>query len=162
MNIAGIIHESLVDGIGVRTVIFISGCEHNCQGCHNVKISDFHYGKQFDRSTEDYILNYIKHDPLIEGITLSGGDPIYCAKELIKFLRRIRKETPSKTVWLYTGFVFEEIQNEEILKYVDVLVDGKFDLAKADQSLRFKGSSNQRIIDVPKTLLNNKIEVWEK
>lgn len=162
MNIAGIIHESLIDGIGVRTVLFISGCKHNCQGCHNAKISDFHYGKQFDHSMEEYILDYIKHDPLIDGITLSGGDPIYCADELIGFLKRIRKETPNKTVWLYTGFLFEEIQNEEILKYVDVLIDGEFDLAKVDKSLRFKGSSNQRIIDVPKTLLNKKIELWEK
>lgn len=162
MNIAGIIHESLNDGEGIRTVIFISGCKHNCYNCQNQRLFNFHYGKSFNKSMQDYLINYIKTDPLIDGITLSGGDPVYSAKELIPFLQRVKKECPEKDIWMYTGFSYEKIKNEEILKYIDILVDGQFVDSLKDLTLKFRGSSNQRIIDVQKSLQQNKVILYKE
>jgi len=162
LNIAGIIHESLNDGEGIRTVIFISGCKHNCYNCQNQRLFNFHYGKSFNKSMQDYLINYIKTDPLIDGITLSGGDPVYSAKELIPFLQRVKKECPEKDIWMYTGFYYEKIKNEEILKYIDILVDGQFVDSLKDLTLKFRGSSNQRIIDVQKSLQQNKVILYKE
>ena len=162
MNIAGIIHESLNDGEGIRTVIFISGCKHNCYNCQNKRLFNFHYGKSFNKSMQDYLINYIKTDPLIDGITLSGGDPVYSAKELIPFLQRVKKECPEKDIWMYTGFSYEKIKNEEILKYIDIMVDGRFVESLKDMNLKFRGSSNQRIIDVQKSLQQNKVILYKE
>jgi len=162
MNIAGIVHESLIDGIGVRTVIFISGCKHNCPNCQNKSLFNFEYGKPFDKDMQDYIIDYINNDPLIDGITLSGGDPMYSANELISFVQRIKTECKNKTIWLYTGFDFEQIKENSILKYIDVLVDGQFIDKLKDRTLKFKGSSNQRIIDVQKSLNQSEIVLWKE
>jgi anaerobic ribonucleoside-triphosphate reductase activating protein len=162
MNIAGIVHESLIDGIGVRTVIFISGCKHNCPQCQNQKLFDFNYGKPFDKNIQDYIINYLNSDPLIAGITLSGGDPMYSANELLPFVQRIKTECKDKTIWMYTGFDFEQIKDNSMLKYIDVLVDGRFIDELKDRDLKFRGSSNQRIIDIQKTLKQSEVVLWEK
>ena len=111
---------------------------------------------------QDYLINYIKTDPLIDGITLSGGDPVYSAKELIPFLQRVKKECPEKDIWMYTGFSYEKIKNEEILKYIDILVDGQFVDSLKDLTLKFRGSSNQRIIDVQKSLQQNKVILYKE
>lgn len=161
MNIAGIIHESLNDGDGVRTVIFISGCKHNCTNCQNKRLFNFNYGKSFNKEMQDYLINYLKTDSLINGITLSGGDPIYSENELLPFIKRIKSECPDKNIWMYTGFNFEDIKNNEILKYVDVLVDGQFMEDKFDRTLKFCGSSNQRIINVPESLKQEKVVLWD-
>lgn len=162
MNVAGIVHESLIDGTGVRTVIFISGCKHNCPNCHNPKLFSFNYGKVFDIDTQNYIINYLNNDPLIDGVTLSGGDPMYSANELMLFVQRIKKECKNKTIWMYTGFDFNEIKNNTILKYIDVLVDGQYVDGLKDRSLKFRGSSNQKIIDVQKSLEQNEVVLWKE
>ena len=161
MNIAGIVHESLIDGIGVRTVIFISGCKHNCPNCQNKSLFNFEYGKPFDKDMQDYIIDYINNDPLIDGITLSGGDPMYSANELISFVQRIKTECKDKTIWLYTGFDFEQIKENSILKYIDVLVDGQFIDKLKDRTLKFKGSSNQRIILVKESLEKGDVVLYK-
>jgi anaerobic ribonucleoside-triphosphate reductase activating protein len=160
LNIGGIIHESLNDGIGIRTVLFISGCKHNCFNCHNQRLSNFNYGKPFNKEMQDYIINYINTDSLIDGITLSGGDPLYSEDELIEFLKQIKSKSPTKTIWAYTGFKFEDIKNHEMLKYIDVLVDGEFIEKLKDTSLKFKGSSNQRIINVNESLKQSEVILW--
>lgn len=162
MRIAGIIHESLNDGVGVRMVLFISGCKHRCPGCHNLEACDFQYGRLFDKDIADYIIDYVKKDPLLEGITLSGGDPMFSAQELIPFLQRFRKEVKNKTVWMYTGFRYEDIEENEILEYVDVVVDGLYEQEKRDRSLLFRGSSNQRIIDVLQSKAQERPILWKQ
>jgi len=159
MNIAGIVHESLIDGVGVRTVIFISGCKHNCPNCQNKNLFDFNYGKPFDKDMQDYVINYIKSDVLVNGLTISGGDPIYSEDELLSFVKQVKQET-NKDIWLYTGFNYEDIKDHEILKYIDIIVDGQFEIANKDTTLKFKGSSNQRIIDIQKSLEKNEVVLW--
>lgn len=161
MNLAGIIHESIVDGEGIRTVLFISGCKHNCYNCQNKELQNKNYGISFTSEIEDKIIEYVKNDILIDGITLSGGDPMYSAKELIPFLQKFKSTFPNKTVWLYTGFLFESIQDNPIMNYIDVVVDGKYDEKLNDYQQIFKGSSNQRIINVKKSLKNNTIILYK-
>lgn len=163
MNISGYINESLVDGIGVRTTIFISGCKHNCDGCQNPDVQNFNNGKKFTLDVQMDIINQIKNNPLIKGITLSGGDPMFSAKEVCDFIKLVKNELENINIWCYTGFTFEEIINSKnihminLLKMCDVLVDGRFIKNQKDITLSFKGSKNQRIIDVQKSLKNNKI-----
>jgi len=161
LNIGGIIHESLNDGAGVRTVIFISGCKHNCDGCQNKRLFDFGYGKPFDETMQNYVLEYVETDKLIDGITISGGDPLYSATELLDFVKKFKSKFKDKTIWLYTGFNFEDVKNLEILKYIDVLVDGAFQIETRNITIPFRGSENQRLIDVKKTLSINKIVLYE-
>jgi anaerobic ribonucleoside-triphosphate reductase activating protein len=161
LNLAGIIHESIVDGQGIRTVLFISGCKHNCYNCQNKELQNKNYGIPFTSAIENKIINYIKNDILVDGITLSGGDPMYSAKELIPFLQKFKTAFPNKTVWLYTGFLFESIQDNPIMNYIDVVVDGKYDEKLNDYQQIFKGSSNQRIIDTQKSLQNNQIVLYK-
>lgn len=154
MNISGIEWESIVDGEGVRVAIFISGCKHNCKGCHNPDTHDFNYGKEFTPEIKDEIINYIKKIPYISGITLSGGDPMYSYKEVIEFIKEFRKELPDKNVWLYTGFTIYDIlhsEMNEILGYVDVMIDGVFKEELADPTLEYRGSSNQSIVRIDHT-----------
>lgn len=146
MNISGIIYDSVVDGEGIRNTLFISGCLHHCHGCHNPQTWDFNYGYEFTKEKQKEFIKKCKDNPLLDGITISGGDPIYSSKELIPFLKEYKKENPTHTVWLYTGFKYEDIKDNEILKLIDVLVDGEYMEALRDITLAFRGSSNQRII----------------
>lgn len=163
MNISGINFESIVDGEGVRVVIYVSGCKHNCKGCHNPETHSFDAGQPFTESLQKSIIKYLLKTPFISGITLSGGDPMYSAESMLSFIREIKKNIAT-SIWLYSGFTFEEIQTDKtmaaLLKEVDVLVDGEFILEQRDPTLRFKGSQNQRIIDVQQSLKNNKIILW--
>lgn len=165
MNISGINFESVVDGEGVRIVVFVSGCLHNCKGCHNPTSHSFEAGRPFTEELQDEIIDYINKTPFISGATISGGDPMYSAKAVAAFVRRLKTEVKDISLWIYSGFRYENIlQNSEmldLLKLCDVLVDGEFILEQRDMTLSYKGSRNQRIIDIQKSLTQNEIVLWE-
>lgn len=153
----------IADGEGVRVTLFVSGCTNACEGCFQPETWDFCYGQPYTKETEDEIIEYLR-DENIQGLTLLGGEPFELENQpvLTELLRRVRKELPEKDIWSYTGFVYEkDLQpgqrrygeyTDEMLSLLDVLVDGPFVLAKKNISLLFRGSSNQRIIDMKKTL----------
>lgn len=166
LRLAGFLDNSLVNGKGLRSVVFVSGCKHNCDGCQNCEMQDFNYGETV--SIND-IYDRIKDNiPIIKGVTFSGGEPMEHAKELWT-LGCMLKEL-NLNIWCYTGYTFEDIQNQansndkpyfrKLLEVVDVLVDGRFEKDKASSDLKFRGSSNQRIIDVPKSLHTNSIVLY--
>lgn len=159
MNISGIIYESVVDGVGIRNTIFVSGCRHGCALCHNKQTWDFNYGYEFTEDIQREFINKSKNNPLISGITLSGGDPMYSAKELLPFIIKYKQENPNHNIWIYSGFTYEEIMNDDMMKQLllecDVLVDGLFMNNLKDLTLKFRGSLNQRIIDIKNSALNN-------
>ena len=156
MNISGINLESIVDGEGVRTTIYISGCVHNCKGCHNPETHDFNYGEVFTEDKLYKILNYIKERPYIKGITFSGGDPICSSKDLIEYIKIIKNELPDIDIWVYTGYLYETLLDNPIIKLIDVLVDGKYDELQKCINFPYRGSKNQRIIDIKESLKENK------
>lgn len=160
MRIAGFVEESIVDGPGFRIVIFFQGCAHHCYGCHNPETWDFEGGKEV---SFDLIKKIIDDNPYADGITLSGGDPFYqidASTEIAEYAK-----SKGLDVILYTGFLFEEVLEmtkanqrlKDLLNNVDTLIDGPFILEQRHLSLKFRGSSNQRIIDVKKSLMQNKI-----
>lgn len=163
MKISGYIPESINEGLGLRAVIFISGCKHYCKGCHNPESWNFNYGVEFDDKRQDEIIQSIKSNPLIDGITFVGGDPFFSAKDVSEFILKLRNEIPNLNIWTYTGFTFEEILNSnngdmiQLLYLSDVLVDGRYEEDQRDLSLPFRGSKNQKIINVKESLKNNKV-----
>lgn len=163
MYLCGVNFESMVDGEGVRAVLFISGCLHNCPYCHSPQTHSFTFGKEVNQELIDEINREINKRPYISGITLSGGDCMYSPVETLKFVKKLT--IPHNNIWCYTGFTFEElVQNKnqfQLLKNIDVLVDSKFDYTKRDISLVFRGSTNQRIIDVKQSLKQDKIVLYE-
>ena len=174
MNYAEIKYNDIANGIGVRTSLFVSGCRHHCKNCFNYMTWDFDYGKPFTQDIEDKIINSIEPE-WINGLSLLGGEPFEKEnqKDLIKLLKRFHKLYPKKDVWCYSGFTIEEILGKtepksrcfgensvELLKQIDVLVDGRFVEEKKSLMLKFRGSSNQRIIDVNKTLDSGKIVLY--
>ena len=172
MNYATIKNCDIANGPGVRVSLFVSGCTHRCKGCFNEVAWDFNYGNPFTQDTVDEILNMLSPN-YVKGITLLGGEPFEPENQpaILDLLRQIKKKYPHKSVWAFSGYLFDkdilagrlgpwEI-TEEYLSYVDVLVDGPFVEGKKDLSLRFRGSSNQRIIDVKKTLQKGDIVLWE-
>lgn len=172
MNYATIKYCDIANGLGVRTSLFVSGCTHMCKGCFNSEAWDFNYGKPFTSQVEDEIINSLKPD-FIDGLSLLGGEPFEPKNQqaLLPFLQRVKKEFPSKDIWCYTGYLFDkELLGEsrakteytyEMLKCIDVLVDGKFVEELKDISLEFRGSSNQRIIDVKQSLKENKVILYK-
>lgn len=148
MNYSGIINCTVADGIGFRTSLYISGCKHHCEGCHNPETWDFKAGKPFTEEVEEILFGLIDK-PYIKGLTLTGGDPVFSADEVVPLLKRFRERFgDSKNVWLYTGYALEALKNLEIgdlLDLVDVVVDGPFVLAQRDITLPFRGSKNQRV-----------------
>lgn len=172
MNYAKINKCDIANGIGVRVTLFVSGCTHACPGCFNKEAWDFGYGEPFTAETEELILEYLKPG-YIGGLTLLGGEPMEPQNQraLLPFLMRVKEIYPEKTVWCYSGYTFEELTGEsrarcevtdEILSLIDVLVDGEFVEELKDISLRFKGSENQRLIDLKKTLKTGKIVIWNE
>ncbi len=167
MNYATVKFNDIANGLGIRTSLFVSGCTHRCKGCFNSEAWDFCYGKPFDKDIEEKIINSLKSD-FCDGLSLLGGEPFEPQNQagLLPFLKRVKKEFPNKTIWCYTGYLFDkELLGEsraktentlEMLKLIDVLVDGKFIEEQKNISLRFKGSENQRIIDVQASLKENK------
>ena len=147
MNYAGIKKTDIANGPGVRVSLFVSGCRNHCPGCFNPETWDFNYGEPFTRKTEKEIIKALRPS-WIQGLSILGGDPMEPEnqKALLPLLKRIRVMCPGKDVWLYTGYTYEAVRDSEILKWVDVLVDGPFIEAEKDISLAFRGSRNQRII----------------
>lgn len=172
MNYATIKNCDIANGPGVRVSLFVSGCTHRCPGCFNEVAWDFNYGTPFTQETIDEILDMLRPDH-IRGLTLLGGEPFEPQNqaELVNLLRQVKAAYPQKSVWAYSGYVFDrdilagklgpwEITNE-LLGYLDVLVDGPFVESKKDLMLRFRGSSNQRLIDVPASRKEKKVILWE-
>lgn len=161
----------IANGIGVRVTLFVSGCTNHCEECFQPQTWAFDYGKPFTEETEQIVLDMLAPD-YIDGLTLLGGEPMEPANQraLLPFLKKVRETYPCKTIWCFTGFVLdEELQKEsyarcevtdELLAQIDVLVDGRFVKSLHDITLRFRGSSNQRLIDLPKTLAKGEIVPW--
>ena len=150
LQVAALLEESIVDGPGIRTVIFLQGCPRHCEGCHNPNLLPFTGGMEYTaRQLADEV--FAKITPLHRGITLSGGDPLAQPEAVLEFLRIVRSEKPKLTVWCYTGYCYDEVKDYPLLAEIDVLVDGPFILAQRNLDLPFRGSDNQRLIDVPET-----------
>ena len=147
MNYAEIKKVDIANGPGVRVSLFVYGCRNHCKGCFNQETWDFDYGRPFTRATEDEIIEALRPS-WIQGLSILGGDPMEPEnqKALLPFLKRLRLMCPDKDVWLYTGYLYEDVKDAEILKWVDGIVDGPFVEAKKDISLAFRGSNNLRII----------------
>ena len=167
MNYEKIDKCSVSNGLGVRTVLWISGCNIHCKNCHNQSTWDFNSGIPFTDDTMQEIL-YNLSKPYIKGLTLSGGHPLdpHNAPEVLKIVKRVKMVFPNKDMWIYTGYVWEDIIKDdtlkEILKRTDVLVNGAYIDELRDISLPFRGSSNQRIIDVQESLKQNEIILWKE
>ena len=188
LRIAGIERESIVDGEGYRFTIFTQGCNHKCYKCQNPSTWDFNAGTVADDKYISDMLNEILNDPVLDGVTLSGGDPFYQAKDLIKICKYLKSKNIN--IWAYTGFIFEDFliykkniqtlkkdrnasieinpsSNEinkymiELLKYIDVLVDGPFIEEKKSLEVHYRGSTNQRLIDVKKSLRREKVVIYQ-
>lgn len=158
MNICGFYPESINEGPGLRAVLFISGCRHGCKGCFSKQTWSFKAGEPFHKAKQAELLNDIAANPLLRGITLCGGDPFFSAEELIPFVQTIRQRLPYLDIWSYTGFTFEAlIRNKhdskfQLLQLCDVIIDGKYNEQLRDLTLLYRGSSNQRIINVSLSL----------
>lgn len=163
----------IANGIGVRVSLFVSGCTNRCPHCFQPQTWDFEYGQPFTQETEELLLRLME-PAHINGLTLLGGEPFEPANQraLLPFVQRVRERFPGKTVWAFTGFTLEELQREGsyprceatdgLLALLDVLVDGRFEEEKKDISLRFRGSSNQRLIDMKETRKGNRIVLWDE
>lgn len=164
--------NDIANGIGIRVTLFVSGCTHHCKGCFNPETWNFYYGKPFTAETEQLLLDALS-PYYVTGLTLLGGEPFepQNQKALVPFLRKLRETLPEKTIWCYTGYTLEtdlladegkarcEV-TDEMLNLLDVLVDGEFVEGLKDISLLFRGSSNQRLIDLPKTLQQGETVIW--
>ena len=159
MHYAKIRGNDIANGAGIRVSLFVSGCRKHCKGCFQPETWDFNYGEPYTKGTEEYILNLLL-EPFIEGLTVLGGEPMEPEnqRELIHLFKRVKSELPDKTIWVYSGYTLEELLNDtsncrtevtdELLGLIDVLVDGAYVEELSDVSLKFRGSSNQRIIDM--------------
>lgn len=172
MNYATIKNCDIANGPGVRVSLFVSGCTHRCPGCFNEVAWDFEYGEPFTEQTIEMILDMLKPD-YMKGLTLLGGEPFEPQNQpdIVKLLRRVRQAYPQKSIWAFSGYLFDrdilagrlgpwEI-TKEYLSYLDVLVDGPFIQEQKDLSLRFRGSRNQRLIDVPESLRRGETVLWQ-
>lgn len=174
MNYCEIKKCDIANGIGVRTVLFVSGCTNRCEGCFQPQTWDFNYGKPFTKETEDEIIESCKPS-YVAGLTVLGGEPFEPSNQraLVPFLKRFRRECPGKTVWCFSGFRLDDELlkdgshprcevTDQMLSFIDVLVDGRFILSKRNLTLRFRGSENQRLIDMNETRKSGKIILWDK
>lgn len=181
MNIAGINYESINDGEGIRTVIYVSGCSHRCTNCHNPQTHNINYGVKLTNELQNEIIDNIAKRPFVSGITLSGGDPLHDNNvfDVFNLIEKLKNKFPNKSLWLYTGYTWNQIFypiltddfnlkrdqiidcRKKIIEMCDVVVDGRYIDELRDLTLKFRGSSNQRLIDVKKTLKENKIILYE-
>lgn len=173
MNYAEIKNVDIANGPGVRISLFVSGCPHHCKGCFNEVTWDFTYGKPYTQETINHILELLKPD-YIKGITFLGGEPMAPSNQesVLNTMRQIKEHYTNKDIWLYTGYLLDtDIMGKmvdtlphtsEILSYIDVLVDGPFIEEQKNLNLQFKGSENQRIIDMKKTLSSGNIVLWSE
>jgi anaerobic ribonucleoside-triphosphate reductase activating protein len=170
MNYATIKYNDIANGTGVRTSLFVSGCTHRCKGCFNSEAWDFNYGLPFTKQVEDEIINSLK-ESYVDGLSLLGGEPFEPSNQrvLYPFLQRVKREFPNKDIWCYTGYLLDKELlspsrattpiTKDMLSLIDVLVDGKFIEEQKNISLAFKGSENQRIIDVKSSLKENRVVI---
>ena len=168
MNYADIKVADVANGTGVRVSLFVSGCNHHCKGCFNPEAWNFNYGKEFTEEETEKILEELDH-PYVSGLSILGGEPLEYVnqKGLLPLLKKVKEKFPEKSIWCYTGYTFDndvvgnmfENWNEtkELVSYIDVMVDGKFEEDKKDLNLKFRGSSNQRVIDVQESLKVHKV-----
>jgi len=171
MNYGEIKNCDIANGVGVRVTLFVSGCTNRCEGCFQPQTWDFGYGQPFTEETEEKLLSMLAPD-YIHGLTLLGGEPFEPENQrvLLPFIRRVREKYPNKSIWAFSGFTFEQLKMEgshprceatdEMLALLDVLVDGRFVLAEKDLRLRFRGSRNQRVLDIPETLRQGQPVLW--
>lgn len=157
MNYHNILHDNMLNGSGLRVVLFLSGCTHHCPGCQNPQTHDFNSGIRFTSSELQEIIEQLSK-PYIKGLTITGGDPLheYNVKEVNNLCKTIKNLFPDKDIWVYTGYNFEDLPTE-YLKYIDVLADGRYVDSLKDVNLPYVGSSNQRLINVKETIKNQKI-----
>lgn len=173
MHYGNIKNCDVANGEGVRVTLFVSGCTNRCEQCFQPETWDFSYGEEFTREVEDKIIEMLA-STYINGLTVLGGEPFEPSNQraLLPFLTRVRAAYPDKNIWAFTGFTFEELKRDGshprcectdgMLSLIDVLVDGRYEHAKRNLSLKFRGSSNQRLIDVPKTLEADKVVLWDE
>ena len=174
MNYAAIKKNDIANGEGIRTTLFVSGCRNRCKNCFQPETWDFNYGKPFDRAVIEEIFASFEN-PVVRGLTVLGGEPMEPENQaaLLPFLTEFKRRFPSKTVWLYTGNLYEELTGEpgshykcleitaDLLSLVDILVDGRFIEEEKSLGLRFRGSRNQRIIDMNETRKSGEIVIWD-
>ena len=172
MNFATIKPRDIANGPGVRVSLIVSGCTHRCPGCFNEEAWDFDYGQPFDQSTIDEILGLLQPD-YVQGLTLLGGEPFDPRNQpaIVELLRQIKAKYPNKSIWAFTGYLFDRdilpgrlgdpTITREYLSYLDVLVDGPFIQSRKNLTLRFRGSDNQRLIDVPESLSRGEVVLWQ-
>jgi anaerobic ribonucleoside-triphosphate reductase activating protein len=173
MHYGAIKNCDIANGLGVRVTLFVSGCRNGCKNCFQPETWDFNYGKEFTEETEDYILNLLKPN-YITGLTLLGGEPFENENQrvLTPFLRRVKEKYPNKDIWAFSGSTLEQLKTdgyrcncevtEEMLSMIDFLVDGRFVEELKDIRLKFRGSSNQRVIDMNKTRNKGEIVLWDE
>lgn len=156
----------VTNGPGVRTTIFVSGCTHNCEDCFNKELQDFEYGDIWSQKSENEFIDYVSN-PIVVGINVLGGEPLQQIMDdsLLDLLKRVKNEFPEKSIWLWTGDLFEEaIENEKklaIIEQVDVIIDGQFQKDKRNIKLKYRGSENQRVIDVKESLEKDEIVEYQ-
>lgn len=172
MNYATLKKLDVANGRGIRVSLFVSGCTHHCKGCFNPEAWNFAYGEPFTKDVEDEVLEALDSD-YINGLSLLGGEPFEPANQaaLLPFLRRVREKFPHKTIWAYSGYLFDADMlagklgpyaiTREMLGLIDILVDGEFVLEKKNPQLRFRGSENQRVIRVPESLASGSVVLWD-
>lgn len=171
MKYHNITHADMLNGEGLRVVLWVSGCNHHCPGCQNALTWDENEGLLLDDDAINEIYEDLEKD-WCHGLTLSGGDPLFTKnrKSIRNLVLNIKNLYPTKTIWCYTGYIFEELLEQketdsdlrDILEHIDILCDGKFVLKLADETTKYVGSTNQRIINVPKSLKNEKIHLWKE
>lgn len=162
MNYHNITVDDMLNGDGLRTVLWVAGCDHHCRGCQNPQTWRADSGIPFDEDARAELFADLSRD-YISGITFSGGDPLYCSnvETVGALIREIRERLPEKTIWLYTGSLFEHIRSLPFIPLIDVIVDGPYVEALRDPQLHWKGSRNQRVIDVARTLSEGHVVLWD-
>ena len=162
MKYHNITKDDMLNGDGLRVVLWVSGCEHHCRGCQNPMTWDPEDGVEFDESAKQEIFEQMEKD-YISGMTFSGGDPLFPGNEQVvtELAKEIKSRFPQKTIWLYTGYLWENVREKEITEYLDVLVDGRYEESLRNTMLHWKGSANQRVIDVQKSLASGQIVLHE-
>jgi anaerobic ribonucleoside-triphosphate reductase activating protein len=167
MNICGYYPESINEGEGMRAVLFLSGCRHRCPGCFNPQTWNFKYGEVFTLERQQEIIAEIAANPLLDGLTLAGGDPFFSAEEVLGFIHELRTVLPGFNIWIYSGYTYEELialpgsPEWNLLTQCQVLIDGRFIEELKDTTLPYRGSSNQRIIDIPASMNGSEVFLWQ-
>lgn len=167
MNICGYYPESINEGEGMRAVLFISGCRHRCPGCFNPETWNFKYGEVFTLERQHEIIAEIAANPLLDGLTIAGGDPFFSAEEVVAFIHELRTVLPEFPIWIYSGYTYEELTalpgspEWTLLSECQVLIDGRFIEELKDTTLPYRGSTNQRIIDIPASMNGSEVFLWQ-